>query len=69
MITSYAALPTAAIDHDVNTNTHIAPNIPPKKIGGSVMSTYFIFFGEIKLTSSIKALNNKKQAKLADPTE
>jgi hypothetical protein len=62
-------LPTAAIDHEVNTNTHIDPSMPPMKIAGSVMSTDFIFFTDKKFTSSMNALNSKKQARLAEPTE
>lgn len=39
------------------------------KTSGTVISIVLILVGEIKLISSKKALNNKKQAKLALPTE
>ncbi len=61
-------MPTAAKAHDENKNTVIAPKSPPINTSGIVMSTTVNLLGDIKLTSSINAENNKKQAKLALPT-
>jgi len=43
--------------------------MPPRNTAGSVMSTESSLMEEIMFTSSMKAPNNKKQARLADPTE
>ena len=38
LITSSAAIPTAAIAHELNTNTVIDPSKPPMKISGTAIS-------------------------------
>ena len=69
LITSSAAFPTATIAQALNMNTVNEPNIPPTNTSGIVISIDFSGFPVNRDTSSKKALNNKKQAKLADPTE
>ena len=50
-------------------NTVVAPKSPPTNTYGIVISTAFNLIGEIILTSSMKAVKSKKQARAADPTE
>ena len=69
MMTSCAAFPTASIAHAAKMKTVIEPINPPINTSGMVMSTLFSFTYDIIFTSSIKALNKRKQAKAADPTE
>ena len=51
------------------TKTVMEPTNPPINTSGIVISTLFNFIYEIIFTSSINALNRRKQAKAADPTE
>jgi hypothetical protein len=69
LITSSAALPTATIAQELKMNTVTEPSIPPMKISGTVISIAPRTYPVNIYTSSIKALNNKKQAREADPTE
>lgn len=69
LITSKAAFPTALIAQEENTKTTIEPKSPPIKTSGIVMSTDLILVRESMLTSSMNALNRRKQAKLAEATE
>lgn len=69
LITSSAALPTALIDHELNTNTVIEPKSPPTKISGTAISIVLNSYPVIISTSSKYAEKSKKHANEALPTE
>ena len=68
-ITSPAAFPTARIDQAAKTKTVQDPIRPPTKISGTVISIVESSFPVNIETSSKKALNKRKQARVADPIE
>lgn len=68
-MTSSAALPTAAMAHPLNTMTVTDPSRPPTKISGTVISIDFRCLPVKIVTSSRKALNRRKHARVAEPIE
>lgn len=53
----------------VKMNTVVDPSRPERNISGIMILIVSNFIGLMKLISSTKAANSKKQAKLADPME
>ena len=69
LITSSAAMPTAAIAHELKTKTVIDPSRPPINISGTAISMVLNFCPVSISTSSRYAENKRKQARDALPTE
>ena len=69
VITSYAAFPTASMAQLVKIKTVVEPNNPLKKTSGIMIFICSSLTVLMKFISSTKAANNKKHAKLAEPTE
>ena len=57
------------MDQLVKRKTVVEPSRPARKISGTMMLMCSSLTKEMKLTSSMKAANNKKQASEAEPTE
>ena len=68
-MTSSAAIPTAAIAHELKTNTVIEPIRPPMKISGTAISIVLNLFPVSISTSSRYAEKRRKHASEALPTE
>ena len=69
LITSSAAIPTAAIAQALKTKTVMLPSRPPIKISGTAISIV-LNSTPVNISTSLRyAENIRKQAKEADPTE
>ena len=68
-MTSWAAFPKADKAQELKRKTHMLPKRPPRKTSGIVISMLVNLDSLMKLTSSMKALKRRKQAREAVPTE